>query len=172
MQREFKLAAIFLIYFVIFFISLNLIFFLFNLNYYVGFYIAGIMKALLGGEVKTSMFEAKECAALQIGSKEIVFSSLCTGLLELSVLVSAIIASHGIEIRKRIVGSVLAVAAVFIFNIMRIYITASFILSQNIEVAEIMHSVLFKSFLFVVIVGFYFLWFKWSTEERKGKRKK
>ena len=165
--REAKLSAIFLIYFIISFALFNLVFLLLNLDYYTGFYIAGIMKALLGGEVKTATVENKELAALQIGPSEIVFSSLCTGLLELSVLVSAIIASRGIKIKKRIIGVAFATLTVFVFNIMRIYITISFILSQNLNEAEILHNILFKSFLFVVIVGFYFLWFKWSTESEK-----
>ena len=95
----------------------------------------------------------------------IAISYLCTGILETALLIAAIAASYGIEIRKRVIGIAAAAIAIFIFNLLRILATIFLIINFNLSVAEFGHEVLFRMFLFVVIAGFYAAWFWLATKK-------
>jgi len=99
----------------------------------------------------------------------IIINELCTGVLETIVLVSAILATFEIDARKRILGALAGVVAVFVFNLFRIVSTILIVLSQPIEVAVLSHDVLFRVFLFVVIAGFYWTWIRWSSQTPSNK---
>lgn len=91
---------------------------------------------------------------------EIQISYLCTGLLEMIVLVSAVIASLGISWRKRVAGILAGVVLTQVFNFLRIFITVDFILSSNaVETIEFIHNILFRLALLAIIVGIYAVWF-------------
>lgn len=97
----------------------------------------------------------------------IVFSELCTGAMEMLIIVSAIIASHGIEWRKRIFGAAASVFVVQAFNLTRIASTVLVISGNNsLETIEFTHNVLFRVFLFIVIAGTYMAWFYSSVKEQ------
>lgn len=98
----------------------------------------------------------------------IAISYLCTGILETALLVAAIAASFGIEIRKRIIGIVAAAIAIFAFNLLRILATIFLIINFNLSVAEFGHEVLFRLFLFIVIAGFYAVWFWRATKSNRA----
>ena len=100
---------------------------------------------------------------------DIRITDLCTGLLELTVLVSAIIASLGINWKKRLIGVIGAIVAVFAFNFLRIIVSINIILENNLQAAEFAHDLFFRVFLVIVIVGFYGLWFWWATGKKKNK---
>lgn len=91
---------------------------------------------------------------LQNGSR-IVFNELCTGVLETIVLVAAILASFEISWKKRILGALVGIVGIFVFNQLRIVSTVFLILNAPIETVELSHDVFFRVFLFVAIAVFY-----------------
>lgn len=105
------------------------------------------------------------CYSFNANDKTILISWLCTGVLEIIVLISAILASFGIGWGKRAKGIIIAVVVGVIFNILRITITVGIVLSQNINMIELAHDLLFRAILFVYIVGVYVLWFNWAMKK-------
>jgi len=93
-------------------------------------------------------------------------SYLCTGLLEFVLLVSAVIATEGIKRKKKIFGIIGAGIVTFVFNIVRIVFTVSLISESSLEVIELTHDVLFRISLFVLIAGYYFLWYYFSVKKK------
>jgi exosortase/archaeosortase family protein len=100
----------------------------------------------------------------------ILISGLCTGLLEMIILSSAILATLEIDTRKRLVGVAVGVIAIGLFNWFRIVATTLIALSQPIEVVELSHEVLFRVFLFLVIAGFYWTWLRWANPAQRSPR--
>ena len=98
---------------------------------------------------------------------KIIFSDLCTGLLETALLVAAIAATFEVSKRKRIIGIIAGAIAVFAFNLARIAITTLAILGTTIEVAEFTHNILFRVFLFIAIAGLYGAWYWLAVKKQK-----
>ncbi len=92
-------------------------------------------------------------------------SYLCTGLMEFILLVSAVTATEGIKRKKKVFGIIGAGIATFLFNIMRIAITISLIQGSSMEEIELTHDVLFRLSLFVLVAGYYFLWYYFSVKK-------
>ncbi|VVB76505.1 Uncharacterised protein [uncultured archaeon] len=105
------------------------------------------------------------CYSFLANDKQIIISWLCTGILEIIVLVSAMLASFGISLRKKLYGIVIAVIAGVIFNIIRLAVTANLILSQNVATVELAHDLMFRIILFFYILGVYVIWFYYSAKE-------
>jgi len=105
------------------------------------------------------------CYAFSVEGKTIFIAWLCTGLLEIIILVSAILASFGIKRKEKIVGIILAIIVGVIFNILRILITIHIVLTQNLQIVEFAHDILFKVILFVYITVFYVIWFYWAARK-------
>lgn len=102
-----------------------------------------------------------------INGTNIQISYLCTGLLEASVLIAAILASHGISWRNRILGCLVGIVLAQLFNITRILLTITFILDSDIQTIEFVHNIFFRVTLFLVIVGIYAAWFWIATRKQK-----
>ncbi|MCX6800809.1 MAG: exosortase/archaeosortase family protein [Candidatus Diapherotrites archaeon] len=134
-----------------------------------GLEVSGAIKAVEGfGEV----------FVLQIGSgtaaKEIIISWLCSGTFEIIILACAILASFGVEWRKKFHGIAVAIIAGYFFNLIRVWLTVNIVLTQNIQIVEFAHDLLFRAVLFLYITGFYILWFFWAvgaTEKTIGKKR-
>ncbi|MBI2530446.1 MAG: hypothetical protein HYW05_04870 [Candidatus Diapherotrites archaeon] len=94
---------------------------------------------------------------------QIFISYLCTGALETFLLIAAILASFGIDMRKRIIGAIAAFIAVFIFNLLRILITIFLLINLDLRIAEISHDLLFRISLLIAIAGFYYAWQNWAA---------
>jgi len=91
---------------------------------------------------------------------------LCTGLLESTVIISAIIASLGISIKKRIMGIIFGLTFVNIFNLVRIVVTAEAVVNaREIQVISFIHNILFRALLFVGIGCYYAVWFFFATRK-------
>ncbi len=108
------------------------------------------------------------------GGPAIEISELCTGLMETLIVVSAIIASAGIDWRKRLFGSVSAGLATIVLNFARIVFTVLLILgTADIALITFAHNILFRAFLLISIAGMYMLWFWWAVKDdrKKGKEK-
>lgn len=131
--------------------------------------VEAFVAAVVMETLKLLGFEAsiiiQEPVVLMVGEKAIAISYLCTGLLEIAVIVAAIGASFGVNIYKRIIGMALAVIATMLFNFFRIVSTILIIFSFELQIAELAHEFLFRIFLFVVIVGIYAVWFKWAIKK-------
>lgn len=105
------------------------------------------------------------CYSFLVSGKTILIAWLCTGLLEIIILISAIIASFGIKNREKLIGIVLAIIVGAVFNLFRIVFTIQIALTQNIGVIEFAHDILFKLVLFVYITVFYVAWFYWAKNK-------
>lgn len=110
--------------------------------------------------------EAAFCIALQ--GKQIMVSWLCSGVLEIIILASAILASFGVSWKKKGKGILAAVLVGYLFNLARVWVTANIILTQNMQTIEFAHDLLFRAVLFVYIVVFYVIWFYWAAKEEKS----
>ncbi|MFA5357672.1 MAG: exosortase/archaeosortase family protein [archaeon] len=127
-----------------------------------GIEVRGAVKAVEGfGEV----------FVMQVGNgaaaKEIIISWLCSGVFEIIILICAILASFGVKWRKKFQGIGVAAVAGFFFNALRVWITVNIALTQNIQVVEFAHDLLFRAALFIYITGFYVLWFFWAIRSDK-----
>ncbi len=105
------------------------------------------------------------CYAFNVNDKTIFIAWLCTGILEIIILISAIAASFGIKQKEKLIGIILAIIVGVIFNILRIIITIHIVLTQNLQIVEFAHDILFKLILFVYITVFYVIWFNWAMKK-------
>ncbi|MBT4192439.1 MAG: exosortase/archaeosortase family protein, partial [Candidatus Diapherotrites archaeon] len=91
--------------------------------------------------------------------KTIIISWLCSGVLEIIILVSAMLASFGISWKKKFIGIIFAIIVGYVFNLLRVWTTINIILTQNVQTIEFAHDFLFRAVLFVYIIVFYVAWF-------------
>lgn len=105
-----------------------------------------------------------EPVKILLPASTVQISYLCTGLMELFVLVAAVVATAGIEWKKKLIGVIGAGITTFVFNLFRITITILILSSLSAETAELTHDLLFRISLFIVIVGYYFAWYYFSTK--------
>jgi exosortase/archaeosortase family protein len=113
---------------------------------------------------------AGECYSFNAGAlgqeKQIIISWLCTGILEIIILIAAILSSFGISWRKKIIGGIIAIPLGVIFNLLRVWVTINLIIGQPIGTVELAHDLLFRIILFIYITGFYIIWFYWANKEK------
>ncbi len=113
-----------------------------------------------------SDYATGECYSFFVGEKQIIISWLCTGILVIIILISAILASFGVSWNKKLIGVGAAIGAGVIFNLARIIITVNFILTQSGPVVELAHDILFRLVLFIYIVLVYVIWFNWAMGKK------
>ena len=101
----------------------------------------------------------QEPVLIAFKSFTIQISELCTGIMEFVLLASAIISTGEITKRKKIIGVIGAGIATYLFNVIRIIITVSLIDKTSLETIELAHDLLFRISLFVLIAGYYFVWY-------------
>ncbi len=137
---------------------------------------AEFLIGLQGIETSESGFYELEEGAMEknvysfyIGEIQIVISMLCTGVFEIIILVSAILASFGITWKKKIVGVIIGIVSGIVFNTLRVWITINIILTQSPEVIEFTHDILFRITLFLYIMIVYVLWFLWANDQLEIK---
>jgi len=87
-------------------------------------------------------------------------SGLCSGALELVVLLGIIVASEDRRWRKRAAGLLGALAFVLVFNPIRIAVT---LLYANSAWLSAVHEVGFRVSLVVLIVFYYAVWYYWFS---------
>jgi exosortase/archaeosortase family protein len=107
------------------------------------------------------------CYSFDVDGKTILISWLCTGVLEIVVLIAAMLASFGIGPKEKLKGIIIAIIAGIIFNILRIFVTVNIVLTQNMQTIELTHDLLFRAVLFVYIVGVYVVWFNWAMKQKQ-----
>ena len=116
------------------------------------------------------LFYAGNWPIIILSSFSAEINYLCTGLLELTVLVSAMIASFGISRRKRAIGIIAGIAIGITFNAMRIVLTVLALLYAEAKTAELAHDLLFRLSIIFVIAGIYWVWFSWATKSEKKNK--
>ncbi len=167
-RKEISKSGKFLIGLVASFALLNLLFSLIPLEW-IEFVFAFLTSLILSvfGVQNELVYGEPVIIMLHNFSPDISIGDLCTGLLELSIIIAAVVASFGIKIEKRIAGAIAATATIFAFNLIRIVLSIGIILLFGLGIGELSHEVLFRIFLFLVIAGFYFLWFNWATKSKQ-----
>ena len=96
-------------------------------------------------------------------NKAVEISPLCSGLVEMILLASAIAATPGFSWRKKIVGIAAGVALLYLFNIFRIIITVQQLIHSPLSFAAFTHDVLFR---IVLLAGFALLYGGWVNGSR------
>lgn len=77
---------------------------------------------------------------------------LCSGRIELAVLLGVILASRDRSLRNRLAGAAGAFLFVFLLNPLRIALTV-------MNFSPLLHDVIFRVTILVLIVGYYALWY-------------
>jgi exosortase/archaeosortase family protein len=122
------------------------------------FFIAKAVVVFTGGKILL-----QEPVLILFNGFSVQISYLCTGIMEFILLTSALIATEKIENKKKLIGIVGAAITTFFFNVSRIVITISLI-EKSFESIELAHDLLFRISLFVLIAGYYFLWYYFSVK--------
>ena len=166
-KEEHKKAFYFLFLFIAFFTFFYLIFSTLFYTYIIYFYgyVSSVILKLIFNIPNSFIFDNINYLSLITVSnikEPIIISFLCSGIIEFCLLASAILASKGIDLNKRIIGFLFTIPVVVFFNIFRIVLTILLIVTSSLAIAEFMHGFLFRIFLVIVVIGFYYFWFKYS----------
>jgi len=173
-----KAGFIFLSLFLLFFIFIYVILgysFLYNyINYFFGITSNFIINHVFGIITTFSYSIVDGASVITISSLDypIFINFLCTGILEFALLASAILASTSVSWKKRVIGVSLSIPLVIIFNIIRISFTVYLITALNLSWANFFHGFLFRLFLVIIVIGFYWLWLRKSTNQVIKKKKR
>jgi len=109
-------------------------------------------------------------------SVDFLISQLCSGDIEIALLVSLLVASLDVLLIWRVLGGVVGTAVLLLMNPLRIAVTLVITRDAGMAAGDFYHSVIFRLFLFVVLVLYYFAWYrmfakrKSSLQERLCKR--
>ena len=125
------------------------------------------VETISNGNIELENYETAYSFEIIPTGQTIFISWLCSGVLEIIILVGAILASFGISWKKKAIGAIAAIIIGYLFNLLRIWITLNIIMGQNAQVFEIAHDALFRAVLFVYIVVVYVLWFIWANKNSK-----
>ncbi len=91
---------------------------------------------------------------------DFVVSQICSGDVEIALLVSLLIASFDILLIWRVLGSILGAGMLLALNPVRIAATLVITKGSGMEAGDVYHTVIFRLFLFVVLVLYYFAWYR------------
>ncbi len=150
------------------FIFSNFLLSLFPLVWFERFYAAGSLFALgffgMNGAIiaQEPVLVQLDAFALPLG-----FSYLCTGLLELTFVWGATLASFGVGLRKRLIGAAAGTIVLVLFNFARIILSVLIIAALGLDAGNFAHDLLFRAFLFITIAGYYYFWLRWAAGAKK-----
>ena len=94
------------------------------------------------------------------------FGYLCTGLLEMALVSSAVLATLSVSLQRRIRGAAIAIAVIVIFNLLRILASILILVTFGLGAANFSHDIFFRLFLFLTIAGYYYAWLHFATGQR------
>ena len=106
-----------------------------------------------------TVIEQESMIYIQGGIFTIAIIPLCTGYIEFAVLVAFILASEDRSLTYRIKGVLGAVIFTYIANILRIYGTILATNTLTRTEIDVLHNIGFKVLLFVVVAGYYAVWY-------------
>ncbi len=173
LRKGFIFLLLFLLFFVFIYIILGYSFLYDYINYFFGITSNFIINHIFGIVTTFSYNIIDGASVITIASLDypIYINFLCTGILEFALLASAILASTSVSWKKRLIGVLLAIPLVILFNIIRISFTTYLITALNLSWASFFHGFLFRFFLVIIVLGFYWLWLKRCTRDYKKKKK-
>jgi len=93
-------------------------------------------------------------------STDFVVSQLCSGDIEIALLVSLLIATFDVLLIWRIFGIFIGAGILLLLNPLRIAITLMITRDSGMEAGNLYHSIIFRLFLFVILVLYYFAWYR------------
>ncbi|MEK6902702.1 MAG: exosortase/archaeosortase family protein [archaeon] len=102
-----------------------------------------------------------------MNGKLIEISPLCSGLLEMILLASAIIVTPSASVRKKVVGLVIGIFILYVFNLFRMGVTLLQLEHASFSFAEITHDILFRVILIVGFALLYAVWLNFSSMKKK-----
>ncbi|MEM4257201.1 MAG: exosortase/archaeosortase family protein [Candidatus Diapherotrites archaeon] len=165
MRSSFLEAGRFLLYFFVSFFVVSFLFSLIPYEFFALFFakLSLFVLSFFGvyGEIYS---ERPVLLSLSIFKEKIWLSYLCTGLLELFVVWSSILATKTKDFLEKALGLFLAVVFILIFNTFRIVLSILVISWFGLEVAFFSHDFFFRVFLFFSIFVFYALWLFYSKK--------
>lgn len=94
-----------------------------------------------------------------VGNVYAQINSLCAGDIEIALLLAIILASWDRTWRQRFIGCIFGILTVLIVNPIRIAVVLGAGHAYGWELADFAHDILFRASLFLIIVGFYFIWY-------------
>ncbi len=105
------------------------------------------------------------------GEKLIEISPLCSGLLEMILLVAAIVATRDTSVRKKVIGIILGIGVLFVLNLLRMLISIQQVLHTSLDFAEFTHGVLFRVMLVIGFALIYLIWLRGRDFLAHGEKK-
>jgi len=99
---------------------------------------------------------------MDVQGKETHFliSRLCSGDIETALLISLIIASLDILLVWRILGVLVGTVLLLSINPLRIALTLAITKNSGMATGDLYHNIIFRLFLFVILVLYYFAWYR------------
>lgn len=105
---------------------------------------------------------------VQGDSVDFIISRLCSGDIEIALLVSLLIASFDVLLIWRLVGAFFGTVLLLLLNPLRIALTLLLTKDSGLEAGDFYHNIIFRLFLFVLLVLYYFVWYH-IFAKRKSK---
>lgn len=90
-------------------------------------------------------------------------SQLCSGDVEIALLASLLIATLDVLLIWRVAGILLGAGTLLLLNPLRIALTLAITRDSGIGAGDFYHSVIFRLFLFIILVIYYFAWYRLSA---------
>jgi|GEM_PF-1285836 len=87
-------------------------------------------------------------------------SQLCSGDVEIFLLVALLLASFDIALFWRLAGALAGIATILLVNPLRIAVTIIITQGSGLEAGDVVHSIIFRLFLFLLLVSYYFAWYR------------
>ena len=104
---------------------------------------------------------------LLVFNSEINILDVCTGLFELCVFVSLILANLKVNVKNKFIGLLILLAIFFYFNVVRIMAMIFLIGFFNLHLVNILHTIFFKLGFFILFIFFYYVWLIYSESYEK-----
>jgi len=156
-KSSYHFLLFFLISFSLIYLFLNIPIIYNSINYFFGYLSNFILNFIFGIDSKFIFLLNNSIIEISSLSYPIIITKLCTGILEFSILVSAIIATIGVSANKKIKWVFFSALIVVVFNTIRISLTSLIIVKLNLSFANFVHGFLFRLFLIIIVLGTY--WF-------------
>lgn len=90
---------------------------------------------------------------------DFLISRLCSGDVEIALLISLLLASFDVLLIWRLVGAFIGTGFLLLMNPLRIAVTLLLTKDSGMEAGDFYHNILFRLFLFVLLVLYYFIWY-------------
>ncbi len=166
-KSSFYFLLFFLVSFIVIYLVLSKTILYVYINYFYGLVSTFLLNVIYSVDASFVFDNILNASIINISSLgyPVIINSLCTGILEFTLLVSAIISSIGVSWRNRLYGVLTAIGVVIIFNSLRITFTTFIITRFNLSIANFLHGFLFRLFLIIIVIGTYWLWLRYVYKQ-------